>query len=286
MSKSIPGVLTLVEPEGDPAPVVLDSPHSGRTYPPDFGYAVPYEAVRSGWDAYIDELFASAPAHGATLLTAEFPRTYIDPNRALADLDAGMLEGPWPEPLEASAKTALGKGLIWRLVGDNVPVYDRKLGVAEVQARIGRYWRPYTEALTDILDRKHRRFGGVWHIDCHSMPSVWPAGNPGGGEPVASDFILGDRDGTTCSREFRELVRESLTGMGYAVAVNDRFKGVEIVRREGRPTENRHSLQIEITRTQYMSERTFEKTDGFPALASDLDRLIDIVCNWSRQQVR
>lgn len=286
MTASIPGILTVVEPEGEPSPVVFDSPHSGAVYPRDFGHAAPFEVMRSGWDAYIDELFATAPAHGATLLKAEFPRTYIDPNRALDDLDVEMLDGPWPEPLEASGKTALGKGLIWRLVGKGMPVYDRKLRVTEVQGRIGLYWRPYNDTLTNLLDGVKRRFGGVWHIDCHSMPSVWPQGNPGGGEPVTSDFILGDRDGTTCARDFRELVRETLTGFGYKVAVNDRFKGVEIVRREGRPAENRHSLQIEITRTRYMSEQTFGKTEGFDELKADLDRLIRTVCDWARQQVR
>ena len=69
-----------------------------------------------------------------------------------------------------------------------------------------------------------------------------------------ADFVLGDRDGTTCAPEFTRLVADTLRDLGYAVAINDPYKGVEIVRRHGRPAENRHSLQIEINRTLYMDE--------------------------------
>ena len=116
------------------------------------------------------------------------------------------------------------------------------------------------------------------------MPSVWGAGVSGAGEPVRSDFILGDRDGTTCAPEFTAFVRETLTGMGYVVAVNDRFKGVEIIRAAGRPAENRHSLQIEITRRCYMDESTFERNGTFGRLKADLDRLVAAVCGFARER--
>ena len=61
--------------------------------------------------------------------------------------------------------------------------------------------------------------------------------------------------------------------MGYAVAINDPYKGVELVRKHGRPAERRHSLQIEINRRLYMNEATLEKSSGFAALQADLARL-------------
>lgn len=276
--------VVIVEPEGPPVPVLFDSPHSGQVFPTDFGAAVPERMLRAGWDAYVDELFGTAPARGAALIAATFPRTYIDANRALEDLDATMVDGSWPGPVSMGPKTALGKGLIWRTVGADLPIYDRKLPIAEIEHRIERFWRPYNDALRNALDAIRTEWGGVWHINCHSMPSAWPPGNPGAGDPVTSDFILGDRDGTTCELEFRELVQETLTDLGYRVAVNDRFKGVQIVRTHGRPAENRHSLQIEITRTLYMSEDTLEKTSGFDALRADLDKLIAAVCTYARDR--
>ena len=44
----------------------------------------------------------------------------------------------------------------------------------------------------------------------------------------------------------------------------------------GRPSERRHSLQIEINRKLYMDEVTLEKIDGFVALQANLKRLVEL----------
>lgn len=38
-------------------------------------------------DSFVDELWSAAPASGASLLSALFPRCFIDPNRAPDDVD-------------------------------------------------------------------------------------------------------------------------------------------------------------------------------------------------------
>src|SRR3546814_5718428 len=80
------------QPDGA-LPLVFDSPHSGAIYPADFGHAAPLEILRRAEDAFVDELFVDAPAHGASLLAALFPRSYIDPNRHEADIDLSLLDG-------------------------------------------------------------------------------------------------------------------------------------------------------------------------------------------------
>jgi len=95
----------------------------------------------------------------------------------------------------------------------------------------------------------------------------------GPGKPRA-DFVLGDRDGTTCAPEFTQLVADTLRGMGYEVKVNDPYKGVELVRAFSDPQSNRHSLQIEVNRRLYMDERTREKSAGFDKLRRDLESLV------------
>ena len=72
---AIPGVLWRRAPEADELPLVLDSPHSGAVYPDDFSYICPLLVLRRAEDAYVDELFAAAPDHGATLIGALFPRS-------------------------------------------------------------------------------------------------------------------------------------------------------------------------------------------------------------------
>jgi N-formylglutamate deformylase len=62
--------------------------------------------------------------------------------------------------------------------------------------------------------------------------------------------------------------------------VNDPYKGVELVRRHGRPAERRHSLQIEIKRTLYMDEVTLEPNAGYVRLERDLAQLMAVLAEF------
>lgn len=272
----ISDVVSVVCARGAVVPVVFDSPHSGAVYPSDFNHIIPLDKIRRAEDMYVDELFGDAPAHGATLIAALFPRSYIDPNRSLEDLDPELLADSWPGPVRPGEKARLGHGLIWRLCPPDMNLYIEKLSPDQVRRRIDGYWRPYHEALRRALDDLYMRFDAVWHINCHSMPSM--ARGPffnGGGQP---DFVLGDRDGTTAAPDFVHLVRDCLRGMGYSVKINDPYKGVELVRAYSNPARGRHSLQIEINRAIYMDEASFERLPRFRALKADLGRLISTIC--------
>jgi N-formylglutamate deformylase len=269
------------DPEGARIALVLDSPHSGEWYPDDFDHLPPREVVRRAEDTHVARLWQSATALGATLVEARFPRAYIDANRSLADIDAELLSDIWPDPIAPSRKTQQGIGLVWRLARGGVPMYGRKLASAEVRARIDRFWRPYHAALDHVLDARHEAFGGVWHINCHSMPAVGDALSDDPGRERA-DFVLGDRDGTTCEPALTALVEKTARGMGYSVAINDPYKGVEIVRKHGRPAENRHSLQIELKRTLYMDEETLVPNARYDRLQRDLARLAAILADFVR----
>ncbi len=273
-------------PSKDAVPVVFDSPHSGTYYPPDFGYAIDINILRKAEDTYVHELYGAGPDHGAHLIAAEFPRSYIDPNRTLDDIDETLIAEGWPEPIQMSQKARAGSGLIRRTIGnDLVPLYDRKLSLAEVRNRIENYWRPYHAALGDCLEAVYKDRRAYWHINCHSMGSVWGPPYEKAGQPMEHDFILGNRDGQTAGAEFTELVRKTLADMGYTVAVNDGMKGVAVVQTYGRPAENRHSLQIEIHRGLYMDEDTFEKNHLFEKSQRDLTTLVAAICDYAGKQV-
>lgn len=275
---------TQLAPAGVVVPLVLDSPHSGTEYPPDFQPAQPMQALRQAEDSFVDELYGDAPKHGATLIAARFPRSYIDPNRSFLDIDTSLLDAPWPGPAQASRKTQLGIGLIWRIMDSGEPIYSRKLSVDEVKRRITDYHQPYQKAVQQALDAVHRHFGVVYHLNCHSMPAMSSRiSEEGPGKPRA-DFVLGDRDGTTCSPDFTALVAGTLKGMGYDVKVNDPYKGVELVRAFSDPAVHRHSLQVEVNRRLYMDERTREKGAGFDELRDRLDRLVRVIAHYAANQ--
>src|SRR5205085_2800679 len=91
------------------------------------------------------------------------------------------------------------------------------------------------------------------------------------------DFVLGDRDGTSCDGAFTSAVHETLTAMGYRVTINQPYKGAELVVRHSKPDAGRHSLQIEINRKLYMHEERITKTAGFARLKGDMTRLVDAI---------
>lgn len=259
--------------------VVLDSPHSGTVYPADFGHACALDRLRRAEDTHVERLYDFAPALGIAWVEALFPRSYVDVNRSLDEIDADLLDASWPGPgpqTEAQkSKVRLGKGLIWRLTDEGEPIYERKLSLDEVRARIERCWRPYHEALEQAVLAARARHGYCVHLNCHSMPAVAASHAtefPGLAHP---DFVVGNRDHSTSSVELAQWLCQELRSMGYSVWLNHPYKGVELVRRHGRPAEHCHSIQLELNRALYMDEQSLQLSSGFDRLQADLRQLIE-----------
>ncbi|MEQ8397773.1 N-formylglutamate amidohydrolase [Thalassobaculum sp.] len=277
----VPSVLRRTDPKGPPSPLVFDSPHTGLLFPADFRPAIPLEHCERVADWFVEELFGAAPDHGAILIEALFRRAYIDPNRSERDLDLSMIESGWPDPVDLTEKTARGASLVWKVIDGQTPIYDRTLSIAEVRNRIETYWRPYHSALKSALDETHARFGKVFHVDCHSMPEF---GDPRWGDQGErrADFIVGTRDGTTASPAFTEVVVETLRASGYSVSLNDKFKGVELIRRYAHPAAGREALQIEVNRGVYMDETTLTRSERFGATQAAVTRMIAALESFAR----
>jgi N-formylglutamate deformylase len=255
-------------------PLVFDSPHSGVEYPEDFAYACDFRALRQAEDTHVEKLYDFAPQLGVAWIEALFPRSYLDVNRNTTEIDVAMFDESWPDPVEtepnALDKVRLGKGLIWRMTDEGVPIYQRRLTVQEIRSRIDRCWQSYHGAVAAAIDAAHQRHGYSIHVNCHSMPAVasmYATAYPG---LVHADFVIGDRDGTTASPALTRRICEYLQSLGYSVSNNHPYKGVELVRRYGHPADQRHSVQVEVNRKLYMDEQTLELNAGFDTLRRNL----------------
>ncbi|RRW97669.1 N-formylglutamate amidohydrolase [Pandoraea apista] len=266
-------------------PLVIDAPHSGYVLPADFDTIAPTAAILACGDAYVDELWSIATHHGATLVAALFPRAYIDPNRAEHDIDPELLASLWPHDARPQPTSERGVGLLHRFAAPNVPLYDRRLSVAEVERRIHDYYLPYRHALRDALDTAWRRYGVVWHLDCHSMRSRGGALDPDAGL-LRADVRISDGGGTTADPAFSRWVIAEFTRLGYRVAYNTpgHLDGREdLVRHFGRPAERRHSVQIELNQSLYLNESSGEKHDGFATLQSQLGKFAAALAAYAEQ---
>ncbi len=269
--------------------LVLDSPHSGTRYPDDFRSACDLQALRRAEDTHVDQLYAFAPALGVHWIEAFFPRSYLDANRSLAEIDESLIDGTWPGQRPSTdterAKVRLGKGLIWRLTDDGLPVYDRLLGVNEVSRRIERCWQPYHAAVAQAIEAAHAAHGYSLHINCHSMPSVAASHATDFPGLVHPDFVVGNRDHSTSSAALAQWLCEQLRDQGYEVWLNHPYKGVELVRRYGQPQAHRHSLQLEINRRLYMDEHSLQPHAGFGRLQADLQHMVERLLTLDPRQL-
>lgn len=279
-------VLTVLEPPERTVPLVFSSPHSGREYPPDFVAASRLDphGLRRSEDSFVDELFAGVVRHGAPLLSARFPRAFLDPNREAYELDPAMFSGPLPHFANTrSPRVAAGLGTIARVVATGAEIYAGKLPVAEIDRRVSQYYRPYHRRLAALIDESRLRFGWALLVDCHSMPSI---GGPMDRDVGLSrvDVVLGDCYGASCAPVITQVVEDAFRFRGYRVVRNTPYAGGYTTRHYGQPRQGVHALQIEINRSLYMDESRHAKLPGFDHLAADLDGVAAALAELTRDQ--
>lgn len=266
------GPATVTLPAEHTLPVVFASPHSGRQYPRDLleNARIGSFELRASEDAFVDQLFAAAPKLGAPLLAASFPRAYVDVNRAALELDPRMFDGELPGNAEIHSMRALsGLGSIPRVVSGGVEIYKSRLSVEEAIARIETYYHPYHRALQKLIDLTREKFGYCILIDCHSMP-----GDSRDSAKNRVDLVLGDCYGSSCHPSLTRFVDDCVRDMGFVPSHNDPYAGGYCTRHYGRPEENVHTLQIELSRALYMDESTITPHRGFDILRDQMTDLI------------
>ena len=266
----------VVSPTEQTLPFVFASPHSGRVYPKSFLQATRLDGtvIRRSEDSFVDEIFGAAPALGAPLLKAHFPRAFVDPNREAYELDPAMFDAPLPQFVNSrSPRVMAGLGTIARVVRDGAEIYSRKISFNEAQARIDAYYKPYHATLRGLMESTHKRFGCSVLVDCHSMPSV---GGPLDQDIGATrpDIVLGDRFGTSCARRLTDMMERALAMQGFAVVRNNPYAGGFSTEHYGRPALGLHALQIEINRALYMDEERIERSAGIKRVTHAMTTLV------------
>ncbi len=265
---TLPGGFRITPPRTAPGPFVFASPHSGGFCPADLGARadLAWGALHGTEDALVDRLIISGADHGATIIAGQIGRAYVDLNRDPSELDPRLIDDVPDAPL--SAKVAAGFGVLPRLGGGGLALYDRRLSLPEARDRIARIHIPYHAALAELMAAAHARHGRAVLIDWHSMPAQAAGG------PTGPDVVLGDRYGTSCATRLTRDLRTAFERLGWRVALNQPYPGGYSTRIWGRPDDGFSAIQIELNRGLYFNESTREPGPGWSRCVSGLQRVI------------
>lgn len=273
----------LALPESRTTSVVFASPHSGRDYSWSFlrRSVLDEQTIRSSEDAFVDVLFEDAPLLGAPLLSAVAPRAFVDVNRSADELDPALIEGV--RKSAHNPRVASGLGVVPRVVANGRAIYRGKIPLKEAEARIRLYWKPYHDALGQLLRESLAAFDEAILIDCHSMPHealesiVHPGGRP--------DIVLGDRFGAAAHPEIVDRVEQAFLSAGLKVVRNAPFAGAYVTQHYGRPSRAQHVVQVEIDRSLYMNEAKIRPNGNFGAFRTLMRRVVADIATIGQKQL-
>ncbi|AQS84959.1 MAG: N-formylglutamate amidohydrolase [Acetobacter aceti] len=260
--------VTVVHPSGKSIPLIISSPHSGRDYSSGFLAQVrlPLDVLRSGEDFHVDTLVASAPVHGATLLSATFPRVVCDVNRASLDLDPAMINGAEEGTLRPSARGRAGLGSVPVVVSGGRQLYANKISMEETTSRLRRYWHPYHTTLGKLVRDMKEKHGFCVLLDMHSMPA--------GVDGSKADCVIGDCFGISSELHYVQAMARSLLAQDMKVARNHPFAGGFITSHYGCPDEGVSAIQLEMNRALYVSRRANGSSGLNPRFAQKIEQVI------------
>lgn len=255
-----PETYHLQNPLKQSVPVLISSPHSGQFYPQDLLNLtrLPLHELRKSEDSHVDRLFIKAPALGASLLSAIVARIFCDLNRHAWDLDATMYKQPLPKALtQRSNQVKNGIGTVHKINNSGKLIFKYYLSFPMIQQFIQTYWFSYHQQITKFIQKSCQLFGGCIILDVHSMPS------PRVRTAAYADIILGDGFSQTCSPWMINQSVAFFKSKNLQVKKNTPYSGGFITRNYGNPLKNIHTMQIEINKSLYMNEETFEIHDNF-----------------------
>ena len=221
-------------------PLLVSLPHSGEWIPDALRERlVPRALEVEDTDWHLQRLYAFAAELGASILKPSASRYVVDLNRP-----------PDNAPMYPGANnTELCPTRFF--TGDALYVDGAAPTDADVAQRTAKWWKPYHGALEAELARLRAAHGHAVLFDGHSIKSQLPWLFEG----TLPALNLGTVNGASCAPALRDALAGVLGAQRrYSHVVDGRFKGGYITRHYGRPDQQVHAVQLEMTWACYMDE--------------------------------
>jgi N-formylglutamate deformylase len=221
-------------------PLLVSLPHAGVEIPAAMqdDYQ-PHALEVEDTDWHLASLYAFAKHIGASLLAPRYSRYVIDLNRP-----------PDNAPMYPGANNT---ELCPTRSFSGAPLYKEGSApdAVEIEFRRRSYWQPYHNALAGEIERIKAKHGYVVLWDGHSIKSELPWLFEG----KLPDLNLGTVNGASCAPMLAIALSHVLaTQNRFTHAVDGRFKGGYITRHYGKPDEQIHAVQLEMSYASYMLE--------------------------------
>jgi N-formylglutamate deformylase len=232
----------IIRPTVQRVPILISVPHCGVLFPDEIKNDYNQELIKSPDDTdwFVHQLYDFATAMGITMITAQYSRWVIDLNR-----------DPESKPLYTDGRIITELCPTATFAGEAIYKEGCNPDENEVERRITTYYKPYYAKINELLDDLKKEFGYVLFWDSHSIRQYVPLIR----KDKFPDLILGDNDGKTANPELSNIVLKELNKSGLNVQHNTPFKGGHLTRYFGKPEENQHGLQLEMTKINYMDDQ-------------------------------
>ena len=126
----------------------------------------------------------------------------------------------------------------------------------EIEHRINEYYKPYHKVIKQAIKEKLDKFDKIYLLDLHSF-----------GKDIEENIVLGNRKGETASREFTNLVSNSLENYDFRIGINNPYSGGFITKKYAK--NNVETMQIELSYKTYIENRNF-LNEEFPEINRSL----------------
>ena len=259
------------------SPVILSVPHGGRFYPSEMTQNADLKAMRTLEDVGSDIIVMPLVSAEQCAIIAKCSRAIIDVNRPKSALDPKLIKNAnnkavaiandrWQRYINS------GYGVIPRLSAKRLPLYNVPPTYNSVEQRINLWHHPYHALISQTLDEARQIFQKSLLLDIHSMPQS---------SPDLADIVIGDMNGHSASKEFTDLIKKELKKFNLTFSMNAPYAGGFITEHHGRPSINKHAIQIEINRDLYLHENykiNNEAVCELRVMLSDIVKSVSSIC--------
>jgi N-formylglutamate deformylase len=220
-------------------PILVSIPHYGTEPLPHIAeddYTEPwFTTFAYGFaDTFVGDLYGDLHEEGATVLATPFSRIFVDVNRPRNDFE------------QIGDVIQSRRGVVRTHTIRDAPIFTRRLGLEDLEARLAAFYDPYYTTLNTLLTRLQTTHGHALLLDSHT-------GSPRRMQDY--QIIIGTSHGKTSHPALSITIEAIFTAHGFEVHHNIRgYTGGNIVRTYGQhQRQNVHAIQLEINASLLMT---------------------------------